>query len=44
MYAYGSYNKLRKPVIQDAIIVSVTDFVFSVLAGFIAWDAIGSLI
>jgi len=44
MYAYGSYNKLRKPVIQDAIIISLTDFVFSILAGFIAWGAIGYLI
>ena len=44
MYVYGSYNKLRKPVIQDAIIISLTDFVFSILAGFIAWGAIGYLI
>ena len=44
MFAYGSYNDLKKPVIRDAIIICFTDFIFSILAGFISWGAIGYLI
>jgi NSS family neurotransmitter:Na+ symporter len=44
MFAYGSYNEIKKPVIRDAIIICLIDFIFSLLAGFISWGAIGYLI
>ena len=43
MYAYGSYNHIKKPVIMDAFIICFLDFVFALLAGFITWGAIGYL-
>jgi SNF family Na+-dependent transporter len=43
MYAYGSYNPLRKPVIMDAVVICLTDFIFAILAGFITWGCIGYL-
>lgn len=43
MFAYGSYNKTKKPVIMDSFIIAGLDFLFSVLAGFIVWGAIGYL-
>jgi NSS family neurotransmitter:Na+ symporter len=43
MYSYGSYNKLRKPVILDSFIITVVGYLFSIFAGFIAWGAIGYL-
>ena len=43
MFAYGSYNPTKKPVIMDAVIVAMLDFVFSILAGFITFSAIGAL-
>ena len=44
MFAFGSYNEIKKPVIRDAMIICITDFIFSILAGFIAWGAIGYLL
>jgi len=43
MFAYGSYNKTRKPVIFDAFFISMVDFLFSFIAGFGVWGAIGYL-
>ena len=43
MYAYGSYNKIKKPVIADSILICTLDFLFAFLAGFIVWSAIGIL-
>lgn len=43
MYAYGSYNHIKKPVILDAVVICLTDFTFSILAGFITWGCIGYL-
>jgi SNF family Na+-dependent transporter len=43
MYAYGSYNHIKKPVILDAVAICLADFVFAILAGFITWGAIGYL-
>jgi len=43
MYSYGSYNKIKKPVIMDSFIIAFLDFIFSILAGFIVWGAIGTL-
>jgi SNF family Na+-dependent transporter len=43
MYAYGSYNHIKKPVIMDAVIIALVDFIFAILAGFITWGCIGYL-
>ena len=43
MFAYGSYNKTKKPVIMDSIIICLLDFVYALLAGFIVWGAVGYL-
>jgi SNF family Na+-dependent transporter len=43
MYSFSSYNQIRKPVIADAFIVALLDFLFSFFSGFIAWGAIGFL-
>uniref|UniRef100_A0A7S3MRI5 Uncharacterized protein n=1 Tax=Strombidium inclinatum TaxID=197538 RepID=A0A7S3MRI5_9SPIT len=43
MYAYGSYNPVKKPVILDSLIIAFLDFFFAVLAGFIIWGGIGAL-
>jgi SNF family Na+-dependent transporter len=42
-FAYGSYNQIKKPVIMDSVIICLLDFLFSILAGFCAWGAIGYL-
>lgn len=44
MYAYGSYNDVKKPAILDPIVVSLLDFIFSIISGFSAWNLIGYLI
>lgn len=43
MYAYGSYNHVKKPVIMDSVIICVLDFAFSIIVGFIVWGCIGYL-
>jgi len=43
MFAYGSYNKTRKPVIFDAFLIGIIDFLFSLVAGFGVWGGIGYL-
>lgn len=43
MFAYGSYNRTKKPVICDAVIIGLVDFLFSFIAGFGVWGAIGYL-
>jgi SNF family Na+-dependent transporter len=43
MFAYGSYNKTKKPVIIDSMIICILDLVFSIIAGFAVWGAIGYL-
>jgi len=42
-FAYGSYNPIKQTVIGNAVIIALVDFLFSFLAGFIAWGAIGYL-
>jgi SNF family Na+-dependent transporter len=42
MFAYGSYNPTRKPVIADTFIIAFLDFVFAILSGFITFGAIGA--
>ena len=43
MFAYGSYNKTKKPVIVDSILICIVDLIFAVIAGFAVWGAIGYL-
>jgi SNF family Na+-dependent transporter len=43
MFAYGSYNKTKKPVIMDSVIICLLDFIYALLAGFIVWSAVGYL-
>lgn len=43
MFAYGSYNKTKKPVICDSVLIAVLDFLFSFISGFGVWGAIGYL-
>lgn len=43
MYALGSYNKTKKPVICDAFLIGTIDFLFSFIAGFGVWGGIGYL-
>jgi NSS family neurotransmitter:Na+ symporter len=43
MYAYGSFNDIKKPVIMDAFIIAFSDLTFSILAGFCVWSVIGFL-
>tara|TARA_B110000285_G_C14600920_1_gene370612 strand:- start:65 stop:553 length:489 start_codon:yes stop_codon:yes gene_type:complete len=43
MFAYGSYNKTRKPVICDAFLIGILDLLFSFIAGFGVWGGIGYL-
>ena len=43
MFAYGSYNRTKKPVIQDSLIIIFLDFLFAFIAGFGVWGGIGYL-
>ena len=42
-FAYGSYNPIKQPVIANAFFIGIMDLVFSLLAGFVTWGAIGYL-
>jgi NSS family neurotransmitter:Na+ symporter len=42
MFAYSSYNPVKKPVIIDTFIICFLDFIFSIIASFIAFGAIGA--
>jgi len=42
-FSYGSYNHIKQPVILNAVIIAMLDFLFSIFAGMIAWGAIGYL-
>jgi SNF family Na+-dependent transporter len=43
MNAYGSYNRTREPVILNAFLIGIIDFLFSFIAGFGVWGGIGYL-
>jgi SNF family Na+-dependent transporter len=43
-YAYGSYNHIKKPIIQDTFGIAIVNFFFSLFSGFIVWAAIGYLV
>jgi SNF family Na+-dependent transporter len=42
-YAYGSFNHIKKPVILDSFFISFIGFFYSLIAGFMAYGAIGYL-
>lgn len=42
-FAYGSYNPIKQPVIANAFFIGIMDFVFSLMAGFVTWGALGYL-
>jgi len=43
MFAYGSYNKTKEPIILNAFLIGIIDFLFSFIAGFGVWGGIGYL-
>ena len=43
MVAYGSYNRIKAPVILDSVLICAIDFLFAFIAGFAVWGAIGYL-
>jgi len=43
MTSYGSYNDIRKPIILDSVIISVSNCGFSFIAGFAVWAIVGYL-
>jgi len=43
MVAFGSYRTTKQPVILDSLLVAFIDFLFSFIAGFAVWGAIGYL-
>ena len=42
-FSYGSYNHIKQPVIMNAVVIAMLDFIFSILAGLVAWGVIGYL-
>jgi SNF family Na+-dependent transporter len=42
-FSYSSYNHIKKPIIMDSAMISISTLFFSVLCGFITWGAIGYL-
>ena len=42
--AYGSYRKIREPIISYAFQIGMYDFTFSVLASFIIWSGLAVLV
>ena len=43
MTSYGSYNDIRKPIILDSVIISISNCGFSFIAGFAVWAIVGYL-
>ena len=43
MTSYGSYNDIRKPIILDSFVISVSNCSFSFIAGFAVWAIVGYL-
>ena len=43
MFAYGSYNHIKQPIIMDSFIIAILDFVFALLAGTLGFSVIGYL-
>ena len=43
MFAYASYNKTREPLIFNAFIIALLDFIFALIAGFSVWGGVGYL-
>jgi len=43
MTSYGSYNDIKKPIIADSVIISVSNCSFSFISGFAVWLVVGYL-
>merc|ERR1719357_1770150 len=43
MTSYGSYNDIKKPIIADSVIISVSNCTFSFISGFAVWLVVGYL-
>jgi len=43
MTSYGSYNEIKKPIIADSVIISVSNCSFSFISGFAVWLVVGYL-
>ena len=43
MFAYGSYNHIKQPLIMDSFIIAGLDFLFALLAGTLGFSVIGYL-
>lgn len=43
MTSYGSYNKIKKPIIMDSFIISISNSVVSFISGFAVWSIVGYL-
>jgi solute carrier family 6 GABA transporter-like protein 1 len=43
MTSYGSYNPIKKPIIMDNMIISISNSMLSFIAGFAVWSIVGYL-
>lgn len=43
MTSYGSYNPVKKPIIMDNMIISISNSLLSFIAGFAVWSIVGYL-
>jgi len=43
MTSYGSYNEIKKPIIADSVIISISNCSFSFISGFAVWLVVGYL-
>ena len=39
--SYGSYNPVKKPIIADTFIISITNSLVSFVSGFAVWGIVG---
>lgn len=42
--AYGSYRKIRQPIISYAFAIGILDFIYSVVASFVIWAGLAVLV
>jgi hypothetical protein len=43
MTSYGSYNPVKKPIVMDNMIISISNSMLSFIAGFAVWSVVGYL-
>lgn len=41
MTSFGSYNKIKKPIIEDTFIISISNSLISFVSGFAVWGIVG---